>query len=409
MGWQDDLLDASFRGITFDVISTDDAASQPVPAHIIPNTNGGSIQPMGFDPQNITIEAIFFGDDYLKRLKAFTVALRTQGTGILVHPVYGELTVAVNNYKIQHNAEAIDTATVSIVFIEDGITVDLFTQPTFDAPIDQLDAAAEATLAAANVVLMSHIQTLTSQAGKKLTPARKLRAASLGSKMLSRLQALRTAIKSQITLVTNAINAPLAWAEQMANLCNNLIDLRDLDIDVMRARLHDAKLKLASILRLPNDGKRYNTDQRTDQRMLQRHLNVMAFRTYAIAANTVFRADADQATLTPLDIEAIANSLRTDAQQLIDDYRSDAINANEMAVIEALKSTAYATQIVAQQLLERKPPLLQRTVLVAAPLRVIAHLWYQDHERATELMRLNPAIKNPTFIRTGEVLNAYAS
>ncbi|MGV4146288.1 DNA circularization protein, partial [Citrobacter freundii] len=41
-------------------------------------------------------------------------------------------------------------------------------------------------------------------------------------------------------------------------------------------------------------------------------------------------------------------------------------------------------------------------------LHLLAHLWYEDYTRATELLRLNPTLRNPNNIKAGDVLNAYS-
>ena len=59
-------------------------------------------------------------------------------------------------------------------------------------------------------------------------------------------------------------------------------------------------------------------------------------------------------------------------------------------------------------MIAQKPPLITREVEVDSNFHLIAFRWYGDYTRADELARLNPAIKHPSFVTQGAVINAYA-
>lgn len=56
----------------------------------------------------------------------------------------------------------------------------------------------------------------------------------------------------------------------------------------------------------------------------------------------------------------------------------------------------------------QRPPLTTRVVNAETNLHLLAHQWYGDYTRATELLRLNPSLRNPNAIKTGDILNAYS-
>ena len=66
MAWTDTLLDASFKGIVFEIVSTDDSAERVTVEHSYPYVDGSDIEDMGRGPRRVNIEAIFYGDDYEK-------------------------------------------------------------------------------------------------------------------------------------------------------------------------------------------------------------------------------------------------------------------------------------------------------------------------------------------------------
>lgn len=406
MAWRDTLQDASFRGVPFELLSTTDSNKQAVVPHTVPYTNGGHLECMGFDPQAFNFAAIFYGEDYENRLANFEIALRQSGDGELMHPIRGLLTVTVQDYTVKHVEDEVETARVDIVFIEQGIITELFAVTTPDQPVEALAEAGELVLMAATEQLAAEIVYFT----QSPVFANKQRTLRLDKFMLKILQALRKLIKSVISTLEKAINAPYEFASQIASLCDGLIDLRAFDTDIMAAKWHSLRGQFKNILRLPNDGQSLNTAQQRDNQRLQHHLDSVVLRAGFVAASQLFAADIAEPTLTPLEIEEICNTLRADTQSLIVSIRQFNVTLTQadMTVIDALKTAAYAAQNAGLVMLSRKPPLITRTVESDTPLRLLAHHWYGDHTRSIELLRLNPSIYNPNFISSGEVLNAYA-
>ena len=73
-----------------------------------------------------------------------------------------------------------------------------------------------------------------------------------------------------------------------------------------------------------------------------------------------------------------------------------------------LKDAALAIQEAAVVIIEARPPLRQRIVNAPSNLHLLAHQWYGDYRRAGELARLNPQVRNPNDIDTGDILNGYS-
>ena len=75
---------------------------------------------------------------------------------------------------------------------------------------------------------------------------------------------------------------------------------------------------------------------------------------------------------------------------------------------DSVRTLAHTLQKQAQALINLRPPLVQKVVPQDSSLHLLAFLWYGDHSRQAELLRLNPGIVHPNFIARGTVLNAYA-
>ena len=137
-------------------------------------------------------------------------------------------------------------------------------------------------------------------------------------------------------------------------------------------------------------------------------LQAMTASAMAEAASRVLSAEAETPTLSPPQIEQIANDVRQMLQDAMDTQRELFDLETARPVTEALKDTALAVQQAAQAIIELRPPLESKRVESTGNLHLLAHQWYGDYSRAAELVRLNPQLRNPNQITVGDVLYAYA-
>ncbi|EHW4335471.1 multidrug DMT transporter permease, partial [Salmonella enterica subsp. enterica serovar Enteritidis] len=123
----------------------------------------------------------------------------------------------------------------------------------------------------------------------------------------------------------------------------------------------------------------------------------------------------------PDDIETIADVVRAGIQQAITAIRTRyqpataTVSADTqpvgllwLPVVEQLRNVALGVQVLAEQVISRRPPLTIRTVKQDTCLHLLAHQWYGDYSRAGELLRLNPGLRNPNAIKKGDRLHAYS-
>lgn len=129
----------------------------------------------------------------------------------------------------------------------------------------------------------------------------------------------------------------------------------------------------------------------------------------AQASATIFLLDSERQapTLAPEQLESVVSSSRALADAAIQLHRRLLGVEDAQRVIEPLRAISGIVQAAARQVLLLRPPLLEREVTSATNVRLLAHHWYGDHTRATELLRLNPKLRTPYAINAGEVLRAY--
>lgn len=406
MAWKNSLLDASFRGVPFDVISTSDAVQKSLVQHRVPYTNGAEIEDMGANAPNLRLQIIFWGDDYENRLQDFLNAFALTGAGDLVHPVHGSMQVVPETFEEVHDADNPDSCTLNVSFVRDGFSVAPFSESSTRQKAEAALVAAEAARLASGSMFAKAIGKLKAAQGTMSAGLKRLN--RLRGRALAMEGQLRSAVQGVITAGLDVINAPLGFVSDLANMADGLIDLRAFDVGIIAAQWRAQLNKISRVLRLPNDGRAADSQTKRDDFVLDLLLATQAVYSQTVLAVAIFQQQADTPTLAPAAIEGITNDVRTNIQSLVEQHQTFDDPVETLPVIEALRVTADAVQQAALALLNERPPLIERIVDSAMPLRLLAFKWYGDESRTLELLRLNPQIRHPCFMQPGDRLHAYA-
>lgn len=395
MAWKDSLLDASFRGVVFDCISTDDEVARATAEHSYPYKNGGNIEDFGNEPRAISIQAIFFGDNYEAALKTFVTALDMLGSGDFVHPIFGSFKAqVVGSYKISHSADNVDQASVSVQFKQDSSEA-LFFNRTL--PIQKAAAIAQAlntARAAAGNVLQAEVA--------KISLATRLDA--LRASMTSALNGFRSQVVAVITSGLDMIAYPLSFASDIGALVNGIVDLRGFNTAALMSDWRYVAQLLSTPIFLTPTG----SQSARDVALIASFSALQQATAKADAVQIVLSAEAALPSLSAPEIELMLGDARNAIEASIITYRSLYALEAGRPVVEALKTTALALQEAARAIIEARPPLITKTVDAPGNFRLLAHKFYGDHSRADELWRLNKQIRLPNFIGLGDKINAYA-
>jgi prophage DNA circulation protein len=405
MAWSEKLLEASFKGVKFEVIKTEDDAPRAIVEHSYPYVNGSDVEDMGREARKISVEAIFFGDDYEDRLQAFLDVMDQPGAGEFIHPVFGSIKNAQPmRYPVRHDAENPDSATVSIVFIESTPGGSFFAQAAHPAEaIQQQGSAATVSASEAAAKLIERLQ-----AYNPLAPLDTLREA-MTAPLLYALDFTNSVLSG-----LDVLAYPRAWGNDISAIVSGLLDIRlwgeqlEADWDSIQSDLNAFSI-FSSPPAVAPEQVTSTTAPSEDQAAAAVALTVQvnAAVTLANAASYVLASESTTPTLSPARIESIANAARTTIQAAIDQARITYGIEQSRTITEPLKGQALAVQATARAIIAARPPLIQRQVEAPGNMRLLAHLWYGDHARAPELYRLNGA-RSP-FVEQGESINAYAN
>ncbi|MEQ1967357.1 DNA circularization N-terminal domain-containing protein [Xenorhabdus nematophila] len=478
MSWRDDLQDAAFRGVKFDVLNTQDSIARDHEDHEYPFMDGATVMDLGRKARNFRLSAFLWGDNYKRQLDALIRVLDTPGAGELIHPIYGSIPKAqCIEYQIQHEAEGPDSCNVELVFLESTTGTQLHGTAHPEQLGDSLfDNITELTERASDL-----FEQVMAPVHKNMRYLAKGKAALSG--MLNTLTLMRGEISSVVSQGIDYLNYPRAFVHDLQSI-----------LDVRTGGIGDLlNLKFPGVINLGRSGRssgsqaysaRQSASRSQNEGYLPGRTTTAAVLSQGISATTLLSAWGDSVAvihqltalpaalvqrdmaapvpmpvdasladvrdlsvlyqvmaagelaslatailsdavqpdqLSPDDITSIINTVRTtiltamvevrtqyqpSTQRISED--SEPVGLLWRGVVSQLKHIALELQTLAIIVMNRRPPLTRRTVTSSTTnLYLLAHEWYGDYRRAAELARLNPWLRDPNAIKTGDILNAY--
>jgi len=126
MSWMKNLQQASFRGVPFKVMDADTGVGRRNVLHQYPFKDVPYVEDLGADADEFSINAYILQNrensfDYFGERDALIAAIKGSGSGTLIHPFLGELTVAVlGKARISESFEEGGIARFSITFVQAG-------------------------------------------------------------------------------------------------------------------------------------------------------------------------------------------------------------------------------------------------------------------------------------------------
>lgn len=408
MAWQDNLLDASYKGVRFDIQSVSATGGRDLARTGIPYQNGEQITDTGGRGKSFSVTAIFWGDDYETRLKAFLQAVDEGGAGEFVHPVYGPLAEChINEWSEEHSTELVDGCSMRLTVVVGGARQSLFER---ELPAAKAAGAANLADAARGLAISNFAAAFAYVAALQGSFAR---INAWKNNLLSVMNDARGLAGMVTNSVSQLISVPQDFAADLAGVLNGLVDLRW--VSGSSGEFSALRSSFGEIVKLPAKSadsgvaadlinRPYPADVARTTAMVQ----ALVATELATVTAGVLQDEAETASLSPLQIESLVNSAREELQATIDAYRELYPLEESVPAVEALKATAHNLLVAAVAVINSRPPLIRREVEASGNLHLVAHWWYGDSSRAAELARLNPQVRNPNFITAGEVLHAYA-
>lgn len=200
--WQDNLHAASFRGVPFAVETGDGSFGRRQAVHEYPYRDSVWVEDMGRATRRLTLTGfilqssrIYTASDVMTQRDSLIAAAETSGSGTLVHPTLGELTVSVpeGGLRLHENKDEARMFRFTLTVIESGLKVFAITSAT--------DAA--------STVKTSWLSTVTTIAARVI--------AEIKGDMRSVSQAIKT-LKSTVAFWTNMVESTFTEASNLSNV-----------------------------------------------------------------------------------------------------------------------------------------------------------------------------------------------
>jgi prophage DNA circulation protein len=119
MSWRDNLRPASFRGVPFHVKAASGEAGRRVVVHEYPKRDTVYPEDMGRAKREFMVEGFVIGADYMDKRDKLLAAIEEPGSGPLVHPYRGTITVtATQPARWSENIDEGGLCRISMTFVE---------------------------------------------------------------------------------------------------------------------------------------------------------------------------------------------------------------------------------------------------------------------------------------------------
>lgn len=207
MTWAENLYPATYRGIPFAVLGSEARFGRRVAEHEYPNRDKPWIEDMGRSTRRITMTGflvsdslIYGGGDVVLQRNRMIAAAETAGSGVLIHPTLGQLTVSIpdGGLSVVEKWDGGQYFELSFSFIESGDaefpTAEIATYDSVYASVVLLQSAAASDFLDA---LNSVISTVYSAV------------ASVVETISSALDAVDSVIDSVVSAVSSALSSVL--------------------------------------------------------------------------------------------------------------------------------------------------------------------------------------------------------
>ncbi|MCC7005910.1 MAG: DNA circularization N-terminal domain-containing protein [Ottowia sp.] len=140
--WREKLHPATFRGVPFLVDSDDMQVGRRLQVHEYPKRDQSFAEDMGKAAREINLIAWVSGADFMAQRDRLLLALEEKGSGTLIHPWYGQMTMMVSMCRVTHQWDEGPVALFQLQFREVGHsaspTVSVNTKQQLQHHADQL-------------------------------------------------------------------------------------------------------------------------------------------------------------------------------------------------------------------------------------------------------------------------------
>lgn len=118
--WRNKMQKGSFRGVQFNAIKSDGDIGRRHVVNQYPNKDEAYVEDLGLKARSFTLDIFVIGDDYMTARDALEAAFEKEGSGELVHPWRGRMTVSVTDCRPSESIDQGGRQSWSVTFTQTG-------------------------------------------------------------------------------------------------------------------------------------------------------------------------------------------------------------------------------------------------------------------------------------------------
>ncbi len=430
---RDDYRQGSYKGVPFDCQSANDSLTKSVAFFEYPDLDDPDVEDTGTGSE-FRLKIFFLGDRYAD-WQTFKAAFKAQGPGDLVHPWEGPMQ-AIGTVLSVVRDNRVDCAEADVTFRRVRSVSVVVSSPTLKSKNDELAASNQVAAQAENDLLAVSYTSV---------PAT-VPTSGLGtSGYMATVVGLSSAIRAKVAIVSNFvgqclgyINRPIAAALMLVSDMSTFGALPGMILGSVAGSVNAVAGIYIGVINLPGmfaSGLQagFVTMEASfgnfggDAGLSAVYFSNKA-RAKCMAVAVELRADeayenGDTFTLKDYglpDAEVTRGQAMTmdqidavvaDARGAIDDAITAARSAfgdSAFGLVQELKNQAAILQDMADEIRLQRPRIINYEVPSEMSVHLLCFYLYKDIRRAPEVLKLN-SIKDPNFLKPGDVLRIYAS
>lgn len=393
----------SFRDVPFLYVDSDGDLGRRKAVFEYPQGVKPYVEDMGRKARTFSMTLVVAGPDYMKKRDNLIEAFETKGSGILVHPTIGKMTVEVMAVRgPRESTQQGGTATFNVTFMESGEKDFLKYKPNTAASVSdkayKVDTAAAVQLK--KKLFLSDQLYLLVAAGEQLKEfTEEIKQSVSKYTDMARNNALTKSISDIHDAVQNITSSALDISNTAANLIRSPIDLYQSIQEIVSDIIKAATDPLSAFKALKDfwgyTGTNDTIPLTTTNRIIENENKTQLILAFNVAATSGAAQSASQADYaSQQDADAI--------RHMIEDKIDDLCLLADVDLYNALMDLRAA---VISDLVSRPglPGLITVTMPEDIPALVLAYRLYADAEQAGDIVARNHIV-HPGFLPGGRDL-----
>lgn len=216
MGWREEKLPGSFRGVPFEVVRDSQPAGQRTQVHEYPMRDEPYVESLGKRTKEIKVSAFVAGDDCLQQRDRLLAAIEEPGAGELIHPWLGSLMVSVTGCDYSHVRGEMGVVHFELTFVK-GVA-----DPSY--PVASVSAAAVLNGAADDVQASAIDRFVEALDSVDLSQLRAVAVLGPINRVISVVQDVYGSVDASLDAAQGVIDAVLASPGAFADQIFSVID-----------------------------------------------------------------------------------------------------------------------------------------------------------------------------------------